>query len=102
MFRHWFGRPSRQNLQAPHGRLGDTATSWPLVKPVSPAILDKGRNLMAKDHRFAQPHRAKAAVVVVMQVRPAHPTRRQPQAQLARTGGLLGPVLDPQIASRRE
>ncbi len=52
---------------------------------------------MPKDHRFPQPNRAEAAVVVVMQVRSADPARRQPQPHLSRPLGFLGPVLDPQV-----
>jgi hypothetical protein len=54
-----------------------------------------GRNLMPEDHGFLEPHRAEAAVVVVVQVRPADAARGQTQAQLAGAGGFFGVVLDP-------
>jgi hypothetical protein len=55
---------------------------------------------MPKDHRFLQPHSSETAVVVVVQVRPAHPSCRQTQAQLPRPDGFLGPLLDPQVFGR--
>ena len=52
---------------------------------------------MPKDPGFLQPHRAKAAVIVVMQVRSADPACRQTQAQLAVAGAFVGTVFDPQV-----
>ena len=70
MFRHWFGRPSAQYSQAPHGRLGETATRSPTASPSTPVAErhDPARHLVAEDHRLAQPHGAEAAMVEVVQV----------------------------------
>ena len=52
---------------------------------------------MAEDHRLAQPHGPEAAVVVVMQVRPADPAGGQPQPHLPRPRRSSAALLDPQV-----
>ena len=57
-----------------------------------------GRDLVAKDHRLLQPHGAEAAMLGVMQIRPADAARGQPQQHLTRLrGGGRGAILDPHI-----
>ena len=59
--------------------------------------LDKGADLVAQDHRFAQAHRAKAAVVIVMQVRAADAAPGQPETKLAGAEWLVRAVFEAQV-----
>ncbi len=47
---------------------------------------DVAGDLVAEDHRLAQPHRAEAAVQVVVEIRAADAAAGEPHAQLAGTG----------------
>lgn len=59
---------------------------------------DRAGDLVPEDHRFAHPHRAEAAVVEVVQVRPANAARLDGDLDLPRSGQLLLMLLDAQIA----
>ena len=99
MFRHWLRSPSAQNRQWPQGRDGETATRSPTASPSTPApeLGDMAGDLVAEDHRLPQPHRAEAAVAVVVQVRTADAAGREPDADLAGTGRRDLAGLDAQV-----
>ncbi len=83
----------------PQGREGETATSWPLVRLVtpSPSASNMARDLVAEDHRFLQAHGAEAAVVVIVQIAAADAACRQTDQNLAGAGCGRVLILDPQI-----
>ena len=58
---------------------------------------DPAGNLMPEDHRLAEPDRAEAAVVEIMQVRPADAAGLDRDLDLAGSGGLGLALLDPEV-----
>ena len=61
-------------------------------------IRDMARHFMSQHHRFAQADRGPdAALMVIMQVRPANPAHGHPDLHLARPRHLDRVILDPQI-----
>ena len=61
---------------------------------------DHARDFMAQRHRFADAHGAKAAMLVVVQVRTAYAPKGHPHLQLAGSGQVLGQGVDAQIFGR--
>ena len=82
-----------------HGTLGLTATRSPTLIRASLGAdrLDDARDLVAEDHRLAQPHGAEAAVVVIVQVGAADAAEGDPHANLARAERRNGASLDPEV-----
>ena len=99
MFKHWFGRPSRQNRQVPQGRDGETATRSPTDRPLDarPDLGDVAGDLMAEDHRLLQPDRAETAMVIVVQIRAADAADGERHADFAGSGRSRFRRFDPEV-----
>jgi len=62
--------------------------------------LDGPGDFVTEDHGLAHPHRAETAVVEIVQAGPADAAGFYRDLDLARTGRLRFPLLDPKIAGR--
>jgi hypothetical protein len=63
-------------------------------------LYDFAGHFVAQDHRFLDPHGAKAAILVVVQVGPADAARPDADHHLAQSGGRVRDLVDAQVARR--